>query len=123
LKLDLHRSFAPDGCILFQPDAVYPHLRVIACRASTSFAPLSEQQLGQLCSSCPALESLEFVLRANSSQDALQPLLQLPGLTALAVCVEGAVSAAAPAAAEVDTVAAVAGQLTQLKQLKLVNLP
>jgi hypothetical protein len=44
---------------------------------------LDTQNLAQLCSCCPAVESLAFALESDPGQLALEPLLQLSALTSL----------------------------------------
>jgi hypothetical protein len=107
----------------FTLGAMYPHLRLIDLqyKESRSMFPnkyilsmaVSEQQLQQLCSSCPAVEALAFNLCSRPSPTALQPLLQLSALTRLGVYNVGSATA---------TVAGVAAQLTGLKQLVLGDL-
>jgi hypothetical protein len=52
---------------------------------SDGAVPLPEQQLQQLCSCCPAVESLSLAACAHQSTTALLPLLQLSALTRLVV--------------------------------------
>jgi hypothetical protein len=117
LKLSFDSSTMLDEWTLLQPGThtVYPHLRVanLMHQPSSQGVPLSEQQLQQLCSCCPTVESLGFALDENASQAALLPLLQLSALTHLAVYQEGAAEAA---------VVDVAAQLTGLKQLTVSGL-
>jgi hypothetical protein len=106
------------GFDLFTPGTVYPHMRLIdLCydrgQSVTRRPPVSEQQLQQLCSCCPAVESLAFSLSKGFTAAALSPLLQLSALTSLKV---GDVSAATTAAV------GVAVQLTGLKELTLAGL-
>jgi hypothetical protein len=122
LRLCLWDDAAPRHYVLFQPDTVYPQLRVLdLCHERSSprnkFGawPQSDEQLQQLCSCCPALEHLEFVVRQGATAEALLPLLELPALTRLAVL--GGSGAAAIA------VLGVAAQLTGLRQLTLEYLP
>jgi hypothetical protein len=112
-------------CVLFKPgvafpwNVLWPHLRVIdlCYEASTEPMRLGKQQLQHVCSCCPALESLAFVLGQDFSRDsspALRPLLQLSSLTHLVVHNVGVAAAA---------VVGVTAQLTRLKQLQLRGLP
>jgi hypothetical protein len=128
LQLGLVDACAPGGCDLFRPGVVYPHLRLIDLQHEAPFPPMriSGQQLQQLCSSCPAVESLAFASRSEFTHAAFSPLLQLSALTSLEL--RNPRAAAAPAAAgAVDVAAAaavdVAAQLTGLKQLSLIDLP
>jgi hypothetical protein len=66
---------------LFRPGTVYPHLCLINLRYGGEGVRLSEQQLQQLCSCCPVVESLVFTLCDGASPTALQPLVQLSALT------------------------------------------
>jgi hypothetical protein len=68
----------------------------------------------QLCSCCPAVESLACALTLKLKPAALKSLLQLSALTSLRVSDLGAAAAAA---------VEVAAQLTRLKQLTLAGLP
>jgi hypothetical protein len=77
--------------------------------------PVSEQQLQQLCSCCPAVEDLAFCLSRGSPSTAYLPLLQLSALASLKIKDVGAAAAAAAVG--------VAAQLTGLKQLVLQGLP
>jgi hypothetical protein len=111
---------APQDLVLFSPGAVYPHLHVIdltyARHCESDTYPINEQQLQQLCSCCPAVETLQFGLSADASPTALLPLLQLSALTHLgvdALCLF----------TTVEAMAGVAAQLTGLKQLALTGLP
>jgi hypothetical protein len=106
---------------LFKPQASgtsYPCMRVVdlACDGSCKM-PLSEQQLELLCSCCPAVDSLAFVMCRNPSPTTCLPLLQLVALTDLRICGLGSCSAGTAVAA--DAVA----QLTGLLQLSLYMQP
>jgi hypothetical protein len=119
LQLRLEGPGAAREAVLFRPGVVYPQLRSVRLTFEQPFRDeyepvlLSEQQLQQLCSCCPALENLDLSLHEETSPTALLPLLQLSVLTYLGVC-------------EVDTAAAavvgVVTQLTGLKQLELGGL-
>jgi hypothetical protein len=79
----------------------------------SSDVPLSEQQLQQLCSSCPAVQHLEFVLLDQPSRTSLLPLLQLSALTQLGVSgVKGSTA----------YVVSVAAQLTRSQGLTLLHV-
>jgi hypothetical protein len=119
--------------ILFEPGQAYPRLhRIDLQRSFLSGLPLSEQQLQVMCSCCPALESLVFVLDPYASPAAFQHLLQLSELTHLEVQQQyniyypvGLSSAAAfgPAVSAATAAAmGVAAQLSGLKQLVLWGL-
>jgi hypothetical protein len=118
LHLQGRWEYLSGGCVLFKPGAVYPHLCCIKLQAALCSGTVddSEQQLQQLCSSCPALEDLSFRLWWDPSPTACTPLLQLPALTHLDVY--GLRSEAVKPAAVVD----VAAQLTGLQHLKLSGL-
>jgi hypothetical protein len=129
LQLGMRCYYAPEGCLLFRPGTEYPHLREVSLEYTNigvmyphprehiwtldAAAPMGEQQLQQMCSSCPQLEDLSFVLCGNLSHTALQSLLQLSGLTRLAVC------AVEPAYGAEAALVEVAAQLTGLKELRL----
>jgi hypothetical protein len=132
LRVGLAGSGAADGCILFQAGTVFPQLHVLDLLYRNSkymqldsTLHVNDQQVRQLCSSCPALDTLAFKLSFNAtnstSATALLPLLQLPGLTALKALTAltslqvHVVSGATAAAAVLD----IAAQLTGLKQLQL----
>jgi hypothetical protein len=113
LQLSLYPADMPRIWTLFRPgsQAVYPHLRVIDLTfANVIGSPgkhFSKQQLQQLCSCCPVVERLHFVLPAQPSPTALLPLLQLSAMTSLG-------------AHHVDAAAVgVAAQLTGLRELQL----
>jgi hypothetical protein len=101
------------ACTLFTPGKVYPHLRRLDLECENWGVPLSKQQLQQLCSCCPALESLAFILFEDPSPEALLPLLQLSALTQLAVHRVHTAEA---------TVVGVVAQLTGLKVLHVMQL-
>jgi hypothetical protein len=112
-------------CALFKPGVAFPwtvlwpHLRVIdlCYKASKDAMRSSKQQLQHVCSCCPAVESLAFVLGQDFSREsslAMQPLLRLSGLTHLVMHNVGVAAAA---------VVGVTAQLTRLKQLELRGLP
>jgi hypothetical protein len=109
-------SNGPYGCILFKPGAGYPHLTDINLQFAREYRGqpvcITEQQLQQLCSSCPAVKSLDTFLCLEASPTALLPLLQLSALTHLGVFNIG------PAA---EAVVGVVGQLTSLKDLVLYD--
>jgi hypothetical protein len=112
---------APDGCVIFRPGVVYPHLQHVSpeynSAASTAHLwelaaygtdlPMSPQQLKQVCRACPNLHSLAFQMPGQPPKDAIRPLLQLTQLTRLGM---GPVY---------KGVVAVVAQLTGLKQLRL----
>lgn len=110
--------------VLFRPGQVCPQLRRVDLipDGGQDFIHVSEQLLQQLCSCCPALESLAVALRPRPSDTAWLPLLQLSALTYLHTCSAGArllllaVTATSSSAAAVLPVAA---QLTGLKRLRL----
>jgi hypothetical protein len=77
---------------------------------------LTEQQLQQLCSCCPNLDSLEFRIARPVSPTALLPLLQLSALTRLRLITTTRDAAVAAA------ILGVAAQLTSLEQLVLWGL-
>jgi hypothetical protein len=118
LELAWSLDDVPPSPVLFRAGVVYPHLHVL--HLSVHFPPrdgppdatktISEDQLQLLCSCCPALQELSFVLCPDPSPTAFEPLLQLSALTDLWV---HAVGAAAPAAI------GVAAQLTGLQNLYL----
>jgi hypothetical protein len=99
------------GCVLFPPGKMYPQLLLVDMRYKLSYLnmDLSEGQLQQLCSCCPNLQGLVFMLECPSPT-AFLPLLQLPALTHLEVNLRGGAAS--------DAVGVVA-QLTGLQELKL----
>jgi hypothetical protein len=118
-------------CTLFPPNMVYPNLRGIHLHLiMASSTPLSEQQLQQLGSCCPAVESLGICVREDASPTTCLPLLQLSALTKLAIqrlsraavapTAPGAGEAAAPAATA--AVVGIVAQLARLKHLSLFEL-
>jgi hypothetical protein len=118
LQLGMHAPIGHQECVLFTPGKMLPCLRSLDLQYSQSRVKLvrvSEQQLQQLCSCCPALESLGFVLDPEASPAACLPLQQLTALT----CLQVFGLAEAPAAAAAVGVAA---QLTGLGQLTLTQL-
>lgn len=118
LQLGLDRRAAPQGCNMFMPGAMFPHVRKLDLTyKSTEPVRATEQQLQQVCSCCPALESLVFHLCEDVSPDACLPLLQLTARTSLQMAAEHCASEAASA-----VILAVAAQLTGLKQLHLRGL-
>jgi hypothetical protein len=76
-------------------------------------APPSEQQLQQLCSCCPAVNSLVFELPSQPTTAVLLPLRQLSALTHLQV----------NTIHDATVVAAVISAIAQLTGLKLLALP
>jgi hypothetical protein len=113
----------PSGFDLFTHGTVYPSLRKVNLSydagrdmpdSFTGTVPVTEQQLQQLCSCCPAVEQLAFTLSKDSPPTAHLPLLQLSALTYLTI---NNVRAAAPAAVDV------AAQLTGLRMLAITGLP
>jgi hypothetical protein len=107
----------PRKCVLFGPDSVCPHLRLIDLDHECSqWLALSGQHLKLLCSCCPALNSLSLKLCSQASPTDCLSLLQLTSLTNL--CVRK-LSNGAAAGAVVDA----AAQLTGLVQLSLRELP
>lgn len=139
LQLRMPMIVAPQGCTLFgTPDAVHPKLRRIQITwyGVPGALPLSEQQLKELCSCCPAVEILMFHLAGAPSPTALLPLLQLSELTQLRVLTPAGIcrysttvlvpesellmQGALPTSAAVLHVAA---QLTRLRNLVLTGLP
>jgi hypothetical protein len=115
LQLGLCAIATPTNWALFRPGTVYPQLREINLiyERSAGAVPLSEQQLQQLCSCCPAVESLRLGASSYQSPTALMPLLQLSALTQLTVFEVGAAAA---------SVVRVVAQLTGLKDLRLSGL-
>jgi hypothetical protein len=115
LQLGLLPKDVPAAWELCAPGVEYPRLRSIdlAYGCGPNAVPLHARHLQQLCSCCPAVESLKLALCVPPQLTAVQPLLQLSALTALQVCNVGTA-----AAAVVD----VAAQLTGLKQLNLEGL-
>jgi hypothetical protein len=108
--------------VLLQPGWIYPHLRHIDLQCERlSGVVLSEQQLQVLCSCCPAVDSLAFVLEHKASAAAFLPLLQLSALTYLELQQQSrdAVSGTKAAAAAVG----VAVQLTSLQHLVVWGRP
>jgi Leucine-rich repeat (LRR) protein len=116
LQLALSDRISPGAYCLFEPEFVYPQLRVVDLQSGwcSSTKPVSALQLQHLCSSCPALESLEFVVWRSMAVTVLLPLLQLSALTCLGL---HRVRAAAPA------VLAFTAELSALRQLNLTGLP
>jgi hypothetical protein len=117
LQVQGWQRYAPQGMLLFRPGTVYPNLRSIRMHDAFGVGPTadSQQQLEQLCSSCPAVESLSFVWH-NTIPASCAPLLQLSALTDLTI--DGWGKSAAVAAA-----VGVTAQLTGLKCLRLLGLP
>lgn len=122
LRVTVMPCDVPEGCVLFKPGAMYPHLRLIHLQyveyldfgSVTYPMPVSGQQLQLLCNSCPTLHSLEAALEAHSPPGTADlPLLQLPGLTHLKTRGLGAA-----ALAVVDVVT----QLSGLKELAVSHL-
>jgi hypothetical protein len=118
------------GCIIMEPDRVYPRLRAIdlACSLWHSSLSLSEQQLEVFCSCCPAVESLAVVLEDKASPTGYLPLLQLSALTRLEMqqqllYLAGSTAAAPAVAAAAAAAVDFAAQLSGLKQLALWGLP
>jgi hypothetical protein len=112
-------AVAPGGCELFTPCAVYPYLRVIDLQydggpssrrepVPLGKMPVTALQLQQLCSCCPAVESLSFAPSPCFPPAAFAPLLQLSALSSLEFRDLGALATAA---------VGVAAQLTGLKPL------
>jgi hypothetical protein len=128
LELGLRCWNVPQDCQLFKPGSLYPHLHTInlLCEDTEDSMALGQQQLQQLCSCCPAVESLSFSLH-EPLLTAASPLYQLSALTRLKVNQEVAAAEAAAEAAAAAAVTAsvvdVAVQLTGLKQLELWGLP
>jgi hypothetical protein len=86
LDLDLRKS--PAMWELFPADTEYLHLRQIKLisrgrsnRPTESLVmSVGKQQLQQMCSCCPTLDSLAFLMRLDADPAALCPLLQLTAL-------------------------------------------
>jgi hypothetical protein len=99
--------------VLFKQGMQYQGLRLISLHSEAvcdcMFA--SNDVLQQLCSCCPAVESLTFAVNEEISTQGLQYLHQLPALTHLEVYDVGALAA--------STVVFAAAQLTGLKSLRL----
>jgi hypothetical protein len=113
----------PRGFDLFTPGTVYPHLRQIdLCydggQPFITRAPVTKQQLQQLCSCCSGVEDLGLAISQDLTSDQTHEtffhLLQLSALTSLKVSELGAATAAA---------VGVVAQLTGLKQLILAGVP
>jgi hypothetical protein len=94
LGLQNHWDTPLRNWVLFTPGALYPHLRCIDMAFEdestyglswTGLVPLSEQQLQQLCSCCPAVRSLAFMAQQAPSPTAFLPLQQLSALTQLGI--------------------------------------
>jgi hypothetical protein len=119
LRHDVRDGHSP---VLFQSGGVHPHLRVIDLYdgpgGAADTTTISEQQLQLLCSSCPAVESLAFMLDPDASPTAWLPLLQLSALTNLRVGGPW-VTLSDPDSAAVD----VAVQLTGLRELQVEGIP
>jgi hypothetical protein len=71
----------PLDWVLFRPGLVYPRLHSILTACCSSAPPIGEQQLQQLCSCGPAVESLALRLTGDAASTACLPLLQLSALT------------------------------------------
>jgi hypothetical protein len=66
-----HLAGVVEDCVLFTPGSVYPHLRQIDLQYEIGFSKLmNKQRLQDLCSSCPALDSLAFELHFPPPQHA-----------------------------------------------------
>jgi hypothetical protein len=96
------------GCNMFKAGTFYRELRQIEAYG----VPMSAQQLQQLCSCCPDLESLRFTALYESPSTAWHALSQLTALADLAV----SEAQSAPAA-----FVGAAAQLTGLRSLQLVS--
>jgi hypothetical protein len=83
LQLVLEHGTPERPHALFRSGAVYTQLRDVGLEhdGGAWIAPLSEQQIRQMCSSCPVVESLSFALCRSTTS--LLPLLQLTALTRL----------------------------------------
>jgi hypothetical protein len=101
--------------VLFEQGTVYPQLRDATLHGVFPYdaTPVSQQQLQQLPSCCPAVESLSVELWSDPAAADCQVLLQLPALTKLELGIPGF------SAAWLDVVV----QLTGLKSLRLDGLP
>jgi hypothetical protein len=112
-------STAPAGCDMLTAGTFYPDLRMVDLSYDGGQSilgarmPISEQQLQQLCSCCPAVESLSFAISQRFPPAAFSALLQLSALTSLSISRLGEAAAAA---------VGVAAQLTGLKQLTMAGL-
>jgi hypothetical protein len=85
LDVDFGSVSTPLDIELLSAGAVYPHLRTLHVAA----IPPSLQLLQRVTSACPAVDSLEFVLRAPCEPTVCQPLLQLSAPTNLQVKIWG----------------------------------
>jgi hypothetical protein len=122
LRLEFWDDHVPEGFgVLFRPGALYPHMRLLELAGTLT----SEQQLQQICSCCPMLDSVSIVLPRNASAATMQPLLQLSALTCLEVALyllsQGKLDTDAAAAAA--AVVGVAAQLNGIKHLALGLIP
>jgi hypothetical protein len=113
-------AYPPQDFQLFKAGSVCPQLRHIhlehkwPTHKAPDYIPLTPQQLQLMCSACPALETLTFVLDLHPPPTTCLPLQQLTALTLLQAHKLGAAASAA-----VGTVA----QLTRLQYLQLTGLP
>lgn len=112
--------FTPDADeppALFKPGSVYPHLHSILLqyKADNNLNTLlDELRLQQLCSCCPTLQSLVFVMFPATSATVYWSLLQLSALTRLHVTNRG------DQELHWRAVVDVAAQLTGLKDLAIL---
>jgi hypothetical protein len=119
LGVDISPSTAPAGFDMLTAGALYPNLRAVdlSYGGDQPFLgkrmPVSGRQLKQLCSCCPAIESLAFAISRKFPPAAFSSLLQLSALTSLWISDLHAATAAA---------VGVAAQLTGLKQLTMAGL-
>jgi hypothetical protein len=109
---ELRRSGIDSVPGLFTQGMAYTRLRLVSLYRDLpqDSLPASEEVLRQLCSCCPAVESLAFAVDTQTLAQALEPLLQLSALTCLELHKVGRA---------VGTAVGVAAQLTGLKCLKL----
>lgn len=129
VELDIRRELVPHGCPLFKPGTTYPCLLSLNVDpddtyvsaeaddrhwAPRSYIHMPEQQLQQLCTSCPALQNLAVGLCPSSlaTSSAFHPLLQLSALTRLHM------NASSTSDTAVQAVG-VAAQLTWLRHLHM----
>lgn len=118
LKLAMSKEYLAPQYSLFKPASVYPNLVEVNLQHEWEGwnVPLSEDEVQQMCSGCPALQSLAFTPCIDTSlpgNSRLLPLLQLTALTRFQAHILDNTTVAA--------VVHVAAQLTGLKVLVLTS--